>query len=42
MQDNIKMCFQAIDWEEVDWINVAQDRDKVRASVKTAMNFRDT
>jgi len=42
MQDNIKMCFLEIVWEGVDWSIVAQDSDKVGASVQRAMNFRDT
>jgi hypothetical protein len=27
-----------IEWGGVDWISLAQDRDKWRASVKTAIN----
>ena len=29
-----------IEWEDVDWINLAQHRDRWQASVKTAMNHR--
>jgi len=36
------MCFQEIVWEGADWSIVAQDSDKVDASVQRTMNFRDT
>jgi hypothetical protein len=29
-------------WGDVDWIDVAQDRDQWRAFVKTVMNLRDS
>ena len=35
---NIKMAFQDIGWEGVDWIDLAQDRDKWRAVVNRVMN----
>ena len=35
-EDNIKMSVKGTGWENVDWINVAQDRDKWRA----VMNLR--
>jgi hypothetical protein len=35
--DNIKMD---LEWDGVDWIDVAQDRDKWRALVNTIMNLR--
>jgi hypothetical protein len=38
--DNIKMDFVVIGWGGVDWIGLAQDRDKWRALVKTVMNLR--
>jgi len=31
-EDNIKMCLQEIGWE-MDWIDLAQDKDKLRAVV---------
>jgi hypothetical protein len=33
------MCLRGIGCESVDWINMAQDRDKWRAVVNTVMNF---
>jgi len=32
------MAFQDIGWEGVDWIDLAEDRDKRRAAVNTVMN----
>jgi hypothetical protein len=32
--DNIKIDPREIEWEGMDWINVAQDRDQRRALVK--------
>jgi hypothetical protein len=37
--DNIKMDLGEIGWSGVDWIGVAQDRDKWSALVNTVMNF---
>jgi hypothetical protein len=39
-EDNIKMDLKAIGWEGVEWIHLAQDRDKWRALVSTVMNLR--
>jgi hypothetical protein len=39
-KDNIKMYLRAIDWKGVNWIYVAQDRDRWRALVNTVMNLR--
>jgi hypothetical protein len=36
---NIKMDLLEIDWGGVDWIGLAQDRDKWRALVNTVMNL---
>jgi hypothetical protein len=38
--DNIKMDLLAIGWSGVDWIDLAQDRDKWRALVDAVMNLR--
>jgi hypothetical protein len=38
--DNIKMDLREIGFEDVDWINLAQDRDRWRALVNTVMNLR--
>jgi hypothetical protein len=39
-EDNIKMHFQEVEWEGVDWIDLAQDRNRWRTVVKTVMNFK--
>jgi hypothetical protein len=38
--DNIKMDLREIGWDGVDWIDLAQDRDRWRAHVNTVMNLR--
>jgi hypothetical protein len=38
--DNIKMDLSEIGWGGVDWIGLAQDRDKWRALVNAVMNLR--
>jgi hypothetical protein len=38
--DNIKEDLLEIGWGGVDWIALAQDRDKYRALVKVVMNLR--
>jgi hypothetical protein len=38
--DNIKMDLREIGWYDMDWIDLAQDRDQWRALVNTVMNFR--
>jgi hypothetical protein len=38
--DNIKMDLREIDWGDMDWIDLAQDRDQWRALVNTLMNLR--
>jgi hypothetical protein len=38
--DNIKMDLREIGWDDMDWIDLAQNRDKWRALVNTLMNFR--
>jgi hypothetical protein len=38
-EDNINMDSKDIECEGVDWIYLAQDRDRWRALVNTVMNF---
>jgi hypothetical protein len=38
--DNIKMDLRETGWDDVDWIELAQDRDQLRALVNTVMNLR--
>jgi hypothetical protein len=38
--DNIKKDLLEIGWGGVDWIRLAQDRDKWKALVNAVMNFR--
>jgi hypothetical protein len=37
---NIKMNLREIGWDGVDWIDLAQDRDKWRAFANTVMDLR--
>jgi hypothetical protein len=39
-EDNIKMDLREIGFGDVDWIHLAQDRDRWWALVNTVMNFR--
>jgi hypothetical protein len=39
-EDNIKMDLREIGFGDVDWIHLAQDRDRWQALVNTVMNFR--
>jgi hypothetical protein len=39
-EDNIRMDLREIGWGGMDWIDLAQDRDKWRALVNTVMNLR--
>jgi hypothetical protein len=39
-EDNIKINLKSISWETVNWIDLAQDRDKWRDLVDAVMNFR--
>ena len=39
-EDNIKMDLQEVRWGRGDWMELAQDRDRWRALVGTARDFR--
>jgi hypothetical protein len=39
-EDNIKMDLQEVGWGDMDWIDIAQDRDRWRALVSAVMNLR--
>jgi hypothetical protein len=38
--DNIKMDLQEIEWEGMDWSDLAQNRDRWRALENAVMNLR--
>jgi hypothetical protein len=38
--DNIKMDLTVLGWGGMDWIDLAQNRDKWRDLVNTVMNLR--
>jgi hypothetical protein len=38
--DNIKMDLREVGWDGMDWIDVAQGRDRWRAYVNAVMNLR--
>ncbi|KAJ4429180.1 hypothetical protein ANN_26183 [Periplaneta americana] len=40
-EDNIKMDLREVGYDDRDWINLAQDRDRWRAYVRAAMNLRN-
>jgi hypothetical protein len=37
--DNIKIDLRGMGWDDMDWIDLAQDRDQWRALVNTVMNL---
>ena len=39
-EDNIKMDLQVVGYGDVDWIELAQDRDRWRALVSAVMSLR--
>jgi hypothetical protein len=39
-EDGIKMDLREIGWRGVEWIHLAQDRDRWRAVVNAVMNLR--
>jgi hypothetical protein len=38
--DNIKMDLRVIGWDDMDWIDLALDRDQWRALVNTVISLR--
>ena len=40
-ENNDTICVKEIVWKNVEWIALAQDRDKWRAVVNTVMNLRN-
>jgi hypothetical protein len=38
--DNIRMDLGEVEWGDVDWIGLAQDRSRWRALVNSVVNFR--
>jgi hypothetical protein len=38
--NNIKMDLREIGWDDMDWIDLAQDRDQWKALVNAVMNVR--
>ena len=39
-EGNIKMDVQEVGWGDMEWLDLAQDRDRWRALVKVVMNLR--
>ena len=39
-EENIKMNHQDVGWGSMNWIDLAQDRDRWRALLNTVMNLR--
>jgi hypothetical protein len=40
LEDNIRIYVTEIWWKILEWIHLAQDRDRLAALVKTIMNLR--
>ena len=41
-EDNIKIDLKEVGWGALDWIDLAQDRDRWRAVMNAVMNLRVT
>jgi hypothetical protein len=39
-EDNIRMDHREVEWEGVEWMHLAQDRDQWLAVVNTVMDLR--
>jgi hypothetical protein len=39
-EGNIKMVLREIGWDGMDWIDLTQNRDQLRALVSVVMKFR--
>jgi len=40
LQDNIKMDLHEVGWGGIDWIALAEDRERWRTLVNAVMNYR--
>jgi hypothetical protein len=40
LEDNIKINLQEMEWESMDWIDLAQDRNRWQALLHAVMNFQ--
>jgi hypothetical protein len=38
--DNIRLYIEEVGWGDVDWIGLAQDRNRLRALVNSVLNLR--
>jgi hypothetical protein len=38
--DNVRMDLEEVGWGDVDWIGLAQDRNRWRALVNSVLNLR--